>query len=159
MENKQLPLSELWPIMKEQIDEGKTVVFSPKGTSMMPLIRPNTDKVELAKAPKRLKKYDLPLYLREDGQFVLHRVVGLKKSGYTMCGDNHFTREYGIKDEQILALALGIYRDGKFLPFDSKNYIKYCKKQVRKKFFYGYYKKIRHFLGKVKRKIIKRQVN
>lgn len=157
MENKQLSLSELWPVMKEQIEIGKTVVFSPSGTSMLPLIHPDTDKVKLTKAPERLKKYDLPLYLREDGQFVLHRVVALTRGGYTMCGDNQFKREYGVKNEQILALACGVYRDGRFLSFDDKNYLSYCKRQVRKKRFYGFYIKLRRFFGRIKRRIINRQ--
>jgi len=153
MENKQIPLAELWPVMKEQIDSGKTVVFSPKGTSMLPLIRQNVDKVVLTKAPKCLKKYDLPLYMRENGQFVLHRVVGIDKNGYVMCGDNQFEREYGIKNEQILALACGIYRENVFLSFDDKKYVNYCKKQVLKKRFYGIYMRCRRFAGRIKHKI------
>ena len=156
MENKQVALAELWPVMKEQIENGKTVVFSPKGTSMMPLIRQNIDRVVLKKAPEKLKKYDLPLYLRENGQFVLHRVVGVKKDGYVMCGDNQFMREYGIKEGQILALACGIYRDDEYLSFDDRKYLAYSKKQVAKKRIYGFYKSARHFLGKIKRKIIKK---
>ena len=139
--------------MKEQIDSGKTVVFSPDGTSMLPLIRPNIDRVMLKKAPEKLKKYDLPLYLREDGKFVLHRVVGVKEGGYTMCGDNQFEREYGVKNEQILALACGVYRENEFLPFDDKSYIKYCKKQVLKKRIYGGYMCIKRPLSRIKHKI------
>lgn len=153
MENKQIPLAELWPVMKEQIDLGKTVVFSPKGTSMMPLIRQNIDRVVLKKAPKQLKKYDLPLYLRENGQFVLHRVVGIDKNGYVMCGDNQFERERGIKNEQILALACGIYRENEYLSFDDKKYINYSKKQVLKKQFYGIYVRLRRIASKIKHKI------
>lgn len=159
MENKQIPLAELWPLMKEQIDSGKTVVFSPKGTSMLPLIRQNVDKVVLAKAPKSLKKYDLPLYLRENGQFVLHRVVGIDKNGYIMCGDNQFEREYGIQNEQILAIACGIYRESDYISFDDKKYVNYCKKQVLKKRIYGMYKKSRRFAGKIKQKITNKKSN
>lgn len=139
--------------MKEQLDCGKTVVFSPKGTSMLPLIRQNVDRVVLKKAPKQLKKYDLPLYLRENGQFVLHRVVGIDKRGYVMCGDNQFEREYGIKNEQILALACGVYRENEYVSFDDKKYVNYCKKQVLKKQFYGAYMQLRRFANKIKHKI------
>lgn len=153
MEKKQIPLAELWPLMKEQIELGKTVVFSPKGTSMLPLIRQNVDKVVLKKAPNKLKKYDLPLYLRKNGQFVLHRVVGIEKSGYVMCGDNQFEREHGIKNEQILALACGVYRENEYLSFDDKKYVNYCKNQVLKKRFYGVYIRIVRFASKIKHKI------
>ena len=154
MDNKQIPLSELWPLMKEQIDSGKTVVFSPNGVSMLPLIRPNTDQVMLRKAPQKLKKYDLPLYLREDGQFILHRVVGIQDDGYVMCGDNQFEREYGVKDIQILALACGIYRGDVFLSFDDKSYLKYCKRQVFKRQIYGEYMRLRRFASRIKHKIL-----
>lgn len=153
MENKQIPLSELWPVMKEQIDRGKTVVFSPKGTSMLPLIRQNIDRIVLAKAPKSLKKYDLPLYLRENGQFVLHRVVGTDKNGYIMCGDNQVEREYGIQNGQILAIACGIYRGNEYISFDDKKYVNYCKKQVLKRRIYGIYLRIRRFASRIKHKI------
>ena len=139
--------------MKEQIDCGKTVVFSPKGTSMMPLIRQGIDRVVLKKAPEKLKKYDLPLYLRKNGQFVLHRVVGMDKDGYIMCGDNQFQHERGIKPEQILAIAEGIYKGDEFVAFDDKKYLDYCKKQVVKMRFYGIYFRARRFAGRIKRKI------
>ena len=159
MENKQIPLLELWPIMKEQIDSGKTVVFSPKGTSMLPLIRQNIDRIVLTKAPKSLKKYDLPLYLRENGQFVLHRVVGTDKNGYIMCGDNQFEREYGIQNGQILAIACGIYRGDEYISFDEKRYVNYCKKQVLKRRIYGIYLRLRRFAGRIKHKIADKKSN
>lgn len=156
MEKKQISLSELWPVMKEQIDGGKTVIFSPSGTSMLPLIRPDKDTVMLKKAPEKLKKYDLPLYLREDGRFILHRVVGIKNDGYVMCGDNQYEREYGIKNEQILAIACGIRREDEVISADSKKYLNYCKKQVLKKRIYGTYIRLIRFASRIKHKITDR---
>ena len=124
-------LAELWPVMEEQINMGNTVRFGPKGTSMMPLIRQGIDSIVLKKAPDKLKKYDLPLYRRDDGHFVLHRVVGIDKDGYVMCGDNQHTYEHGITDSHILAIAVGLYRGEEYVPFDSKDYIIYSHKQVR----------------------------
>ncbi len=149
----QVALKELWPIMKEQIEDGKKVRFGPKGTSMMPLIRQGVDTVVLEKAPPKLKKYDLPLYLRENGQFVLHRIVGENKDGYICCGDNQCEREYGIKDSQILALATGIYKGEEFMPFTDKNYLSYCKKHVFKRRCYYFYLTVYNFL---KKRIVKK---
>ena len=159
MEKNQVPLSELWPLMQEQIDSGKKVVFAPKGTSMLPLIRQGKDKVVLVKAPEKLKKYDLPLYRRENGQFVLHRVVKVREDGYVMCGDNQFEREYGITDAQILALSCGMYKDGEYISFDDKKYRRYCKKQVRKSWFYSIYVSFMRFGSKIKQKILKKALN
>ena len=124
-------LAELWPVMEEQINMGNTVRFGPKGTSMMPLIRQGIDSIVLKKAPDRLQKYDLPLYRRDNGQFVLHRVVGIDKDGYVMCGDNQHTYEHGITDSHVLAIAVGLYRGEEYVSFDNKAYIIYCHKQVR----------------------------
>jgi len=162
-------LAELWPVMEEQINMGKTVQFGPKGTSMMPLIRQGIDSIVLKKAPDKLKKYDLPLYRRDDGHFVLHRVVGIEKDGYVMCGDNQYTYEHGITDAHILAIAVGLYRGDKYVSFDEKDYIIYSRKRVsaqaRKRMvsifkkrvvsfmqmlhIHGFYKKIKKIAKKV----------
>ena len=59
---------------------GQSVRFSPRGVSMLPMLRQGRDSVVLSPAPKQLRKYDLPLYRRDDGSYVLHRVV---KAGQT----------------------------------------------------------------------------
>lgn len=128
---KELKLSDLWPVMEEQINAGKTVRFAPKGVSMLPMLRQDTDTVLIKSPPKKLKKYDLPLYRRENGQFILHRVVKVNRDGsYTMCGDNQVYRESGITDDNILAIAVGFYRGGEYVSCSDKKYLKYCKKRV-----------------------------
>ncbi|MBS7298307.1 MAG: S24/S26 family peptidase [Eubacteriales bacterium] len=144
-------LDELWPVMAEQIATGGSVRFSPKGTSMLPMLRQNIDSVVLVKANRKLKKYDLPLYRRENGQFVLHRVVGVKNDSYTMCGDNQYVYEYGIKDEQILAIMEGFYRGDSYVSSTDKKYRAYCKKQVAKQHTRGILLKIRHKIGNILR--------
>lgn len=123
-------LEDLWPVMEEQIKAGGSVRFSPKGISMLPMLRQGLDSVEISAAPPRLKKYDLPLYRRPDGHFVLHRVVDIKSDGYVMCGDNQQIREYGVQPEWILALMTGFYRGEQFISADDPRYIRYCKKRV-----------------------------
>lgn len=121
--------------MEEQILAGKSVRFGPKGISMLPLIRQYQDTVVIKKAPEKLKKYDIPLYRRDDGHFVLHRVVGENADGYIMCGDNQCVYEYGITDRHILAVAEGMYRGDKYFSFDAKEYILYSHRRVRKQAF------------------------
>lgn len=146
-------LEELWPVMKEQLDAGGRVKFGPKGTSMLPMLRQGTDSVEIKTAPERLKKYDLPLYRREGGQFVLHRVVGIKKDGYVMRGDNQTVREYGIKNEQILAVVSGFWRGEEYIGANDKKYRGYCRRRVimqsvRGSFAYRALRKIKRILFK-----------
>jgi hypothetical protein len=97
------------PHIRSSLAEGKCVTIGPKGTSMLPLIRQGTDYVELSPLPEKLKKYDLPLYRRPDGTFVLHRII---KAGttYTCMGDNQFVPEPGLRQDQMIALVTAFWR-------------------------------------------------
>lgn len=106
-------LSEIYDVMKEMLENGGTVDFNPRGTSMLPTLRNDGDRVILKKFDK-LKKYDLPLYLRDDGQFVLHRVHKVNADGtYNMCGDNQWHIEKNVRPDQIIGTVIKINRKGK----------------------------------------------
>ena len=51
---------ELLPLIREQLSRGECVRISPKGTSMLPMLRQGMDTVVLAPVPEHLKKYDIP---------------------------------------------------------------------------------------------------
>lgn len=152
MSNSAIGLKELWPIMKEVIDSGGEFTFGPRGISMMPLIRQGQDKVVLVKADS-VKKGDAVFYQRDNGQFVLHRIVKVKKNGYVMCGDNQYELEYGITDKHILAKMKAVVRDGVVIDENDKKYKKYVKRLPFRRFK----KKIRIFLGKTKARIFNRK--
>lgn len=57
---------------------------------MMPLLREYNDLLIIEKVNGRLKKYDIPLYKRSSGQYVLHRVLRVRKTDYVICGDNRW---------------------------------------------------------------------
>ena len=65
----------LIPVFCERISEGQSVKFSPKGVSMLPFIREGKDSVVISPVTEGLKKYDVVLYKRDSGQYVLHRIV------------------------------------------------------------------------------------
>ena len=131
-------LAELLPIIEEQLASGKEVCFSPNGVSMLPMLVPERDSVFLKAAPDALKKYDLPLYRRENGQFVLHRVVRVLKNGtYVMCGDNQFSREDGVKNSQIIGVVTRFVRDGREISCKNLRYRIYCILRVKSRFAAG----------------------
>lgn len=145
-----IQLAEMWPIMAEQLELGKKVRFAPMGKSMLPMIRQNEDTVVLKSAPPHLEKYDLPLYRRKNGQFVMHRVVGIAKDGsYIMCGDNQYVREYGITDENILAVAEGYYRGDRYISCSDKDYLQYCRRRVFMQRLRGYKAKIKSVIKRI----------
>ena len=123
---KQVRLEQMMPLIREQLAAGKTVQFAPRGTSMLPMLRQGIDQVVLAPMPDRLKKYDLPLYQRENGQFVLHRIVKVGEA-YTCVGDNQFALEPGLRQEQMIGVVTAFYRGKKEYRVTDLSYRIYCR--------------------------------
>lgn len=148
---KELRLEQLLPLIQEQLAKGKSVKFMPRGVSMLPMLRQGIDSVVLSPVPEKLKKYDLPLYRRKSGQFVLHRIV---KAGdtYTCIGDNQFVYEPGIEDGQLIAFVTAFYRGKKEIKTSALSYRIYCR-------LWHYSRPVRRFcrraLGWLKRKLTK----
>lgn len=150
MSRQVLSLDELYPIIDEVISSGGEFRLYPRGTSMMPLLREGLDSVLLV-SPENVSVNDIALYKRDDGHFVLHRVVKIKGGEYIMCGDNQYILERGITGAHLLARVKCVFREDTRVELDNKDYVKYVKglRCVRKK------RKIRAILGKIKRKIFK----
>lgn len=119
-------LETLLPLIRERLEQGQNVRFSPRGTSMLPMLRQGRDTVVLSPVPQRLKKYDLPLYRRTDGQFVIHRVVKVGEN-YTCMGDNQFCPEPGLEHGQMIALVTAFTRNGREHLVIESGYRLYCR--------------------------------
>lgn len=104
---------------EEQLELCGRLVYYNVGDSMMPLLKENRDLMVLEKPPRAVRKYDAVLYKRENGQYVMHRIIGEREDGFVLCGDNRFCKEYGVKREQILALLTAVVRNGKEIRYDS----------------------------------------
>ena len=121
-------LADLIPLMKEIFKLGKTFTVTAKGSSMAPLLQSGRDEVVLADCqdPLKLKVRDIPLYLREDGSPVLHRIVRVNKDSFDMCGDAQTEIERGVSKTQVVAVAVGFKRKGKTISVKSKRYRAFC---------------------------------
>lgn len=98
---------------QELAKNGKLIYYN-VGDSMLPLIRQGLDLLEIVPKPAgRLHRYDVPLYRRSSGQYVLHRILKVRPQDYVLCGDNRWTREYGVTDGQIIGVLHSVIRDGK----------------------------------------------
>lgn len=97
---------------EDVISEQGKLVYTNVGDSMYPFIKPR-DLLVIEKLNSPLKKYDVPLYKRDSGQYVLHRIVKIKNGEYYICGDNRAHLERGIEDRHIIGLLTEIVRDGK----------------------------------------------
>lgn len=148
MKTKELQIEQLMPLWKERLNAGQQVRFSPKGISMLPLLRQGTDSVLLSFPPERLKKYDMVLYRRENGQYVLHRIVEADASGmvYTCIGDNQFVKEPGLHYDQMIAVVTAFSRGKREHSVQEPIYRLYCR-------LWHYSRPVRHFMFRVIRKL------
>ena len=85
------------------IREGHEHVPVPiKGVSMRPFLR-DGDYAYLVSLPGKLKRGDIVLYRRKNGQYVLHRIYKVLKNGnYHMLGDSQMEPE-PMREEQFRA--------------------------------------------------------
>lgn len=123
--NTAVSLDDLMPLITEQLSLGQSVKFSPRGVSMLPMLRQGVDSVVLSPLPQQLKKYDIPLYKRENGSYVLHRVIKVGEH-YTLMGDNQFVKEEGISHSQLIGVVTAFYRGDKKYSTDNVLYRGYC---------------------------------
>ena len=108
------------------INEQGQLVYTNVGDSMYPLIKPR-DLLVIKKVTAPLKKNDIPLYKRDSGQYVLHRIVKIKNGEYFICGDNRAYIERGITDRHIIGVLTDIVREGRTIPVNSPEFKSYVK--------------------------------
>ncbi|MDO5124941.1 MAG: S24/S26 family peptidase [Ruminococcus sp.] len=119
---KTFRLSEYDETIRLILESGGEFRIYPRGTSMLPLLRQERDSVVLKKPDGKLKKNDIAFYLRDNGQYVLHRVISVGENSYVMCGDNQLQLEKGINDEHIIGIVCLISRKGKDITPESTLY-------------------------------------
>lgn len=85
------------------------------GSSMTPFLAPGRDTVYLSAISEPLRRGDMVLYRRDNGRYVLHRILRVNGDSYTMVGDAQSVPEPGIRREQILAIVTAVRRKEKLL--------------------------------------------
>lgn len=115
---------------EEALLKNGELVFTPGGTSMLPLLRHHENPVVLVPVTERLRKGDVPFYKRANGQYVLHRIMKVRRDSYDLCGDNQVYLEKGVTDAMIFAKMVGFYRDGEYIPVDDKEVVRYARRRM-----------------------------
>ncbi len=146
LHNQPLTLDDMMPTIRQTLAQGKNVTFTPGGVSMLPMLRPNRDSVTLSPLPRQLKKYDLPLYRRNNGRYVLHRVVKVGKT-YTCMGDNQFHKEPGLRHDQMIGIVTEFVRDGKTIPVTDLRYRLYSRLWYHSRFPRRCWRKLKRILS------------
>lgn len=107
---------------EEEIKKSGRIIYTNVGDSMMPYIKRGRDVLVISEVNGRLNKYDVPLYKRDSGQYVLHRILKVRENDYVICGDNRWNKEYGITDRHIIGILTGVIRDGQEIPVTNRKY-------------------------------------
>lgn len=108
---------------RTELQKHGKIIYTNVGDSMMPLIKQGRDVLIISRKPQgRLKRYDIPLYQRDSGQYVLHRILKVRPNDYVICGDNRSHTETGITDRHIIGVLTGIIRNGKEISLNSFRY-------------------------------------
>lgn len=108
---------------EEYLEKNGRLIYTNVGLSMLPLLRQGRDLFIAAKRDgHRCKIGDVVLYRRPPSQYVLHRVIEVRPDDYVILGDNCINKEYGIKDEDIIAVMTGYVRGGREHTVSEKGY-------------------------------------
>lgn len=124
-------MENLLPFIEEAFERNQKFKIPITGTSMNPLLYQGRDFVFIEKPSFPLEVGDIPLYRRDDGAFVLHRVVGKDVKGYILSGDNQFLLEYGITDDHVIGVVTLLCIDGKNVAVTDPDYVKHKEKYVK----------------------------
>lgn len=119
---------------EEYLQQNGHMTYTFRGCSMNPMLKEKRDLFSVTeKTEKRCKKYDVVLYRRPPKQYVLHRIVEVRKQDYVVLGDNCINKEYHITDNDIIGVLTGFVRKGKFYSVTDWRY------QVYARVWYGLY--------------------
>ncbi len=118
--------------IEDIIEKYGFVIHKTQGVSMLPMLEEGRDLVRLVKVndKSKLKKYDLPLFEREDGALILHRIIEVRKNHYITCGDNCKTYEK-VPFRKVLAVAEGYFKEQKYISCNDEKYINYVEQRCK----------------------------
>ena len=118
-----LSRKEFLDLMDQEFAADRAFPLTVTGSSMEPLLRNLRDQVILVSAQSRpFRRGDIVLFRRKDGSFVLHRLIEKENDGTCVVNGDAQTWTERIGQRQILAVAEGIVRRGRYISCDSLCY-------------------------------------
>ena len=156
MKTRTVPMESIAELIRLQLAHGQRANLVVTGSSMMPMLHHRRDSVVLAPVKEKVKKGEVILYQRENGKYILHRVIALTDSGYICSGDNQAVRET-VSHEQILAVVVGFTRKGKVRQTDALFYRLYTALWVGFFPLRRYYLVVRRRLGRLRNRLKKQR--
>ena len=112
--SRNVSIQELGPIIAQTVKTGGAAELTVTGRSMLPLLLDRVSRVKLT-AISEPKYGDMILYRRDNGTYVLHRIVKCCEDGtYTMCGDGQTVLEPHLRRDQMIAVVRSFARHNKW---------------------------------------------
>ncbi len=132
-------------LLENQLEKDGYIITPIKGASMRPLLKEGRDRVVIKKVKNIIRKGDVILYVRPNGTYVLHRVLGVNAKFLELCGDNQTIVERGVKHSAVLGVLDGVYRNNKYINLNKSLRYKFYK------LFWGNNRSFRLFTIKLKK--------
>lgn len=96
-----------------ELEESGLIVQTTVGQSMEPLLYERKTLVEIRKVDDDLKGRDMVLFLRENGEYVLHRILKVRQNDYWICGDNQTVAET-VPKSRVIGVVRRYYRKNRW---------------------------------------------
>ena len=112
---KNVETREYLSVMEELIHQNEMVTIPVSGFSMNPFLADKRDAVMVKKPDRDLRRGDIVLYKRRNGQYILHRIWKVKRDGYYIAGDDQTMIEGPVLRDQIIGRVEKIRRKGRWI--------------------------------------------
>lgn len=106
--------------LRELLERDGRLVYTCRGVSMLPLLRQKRDLMVIEKkTDRRCKRLDAVLFVRPNGQYVLHRILKVYDDGYWIVGDNCIGGE-NVSEKQVIGILKGVQRGKRYLDCEGR---------------------------------------
>ena len=102
-------------MLRDLVNEGKECRLLISGSSMAPFLVHERDSIIFSKPDRELRRGDMVFYQRDNGQYVMHRILHVKPEGLYIIGDAQTEVEGPVRPEQVFALVTKVNRKGKWV--------------------------------------------
>ncbi len=119
-------MSEVTTSVGTLLRSGEAVGVLTRGKSMLPLIREGKTQVVIEPVDRELAIGEMPIYVRKDGAYILHRIVGADENNYYIRGDNCVTLEIVPKTD-VLGVVTELCRNGRTIHLTDWHYRLYVR--------------------------------
>lgn len=101
--------------LRNLVNQGQEVRLTISGSSMAPFLIHGRDSILFSKPQTPLRRGDMVFYQRENGQFVMHRILHVKPEGLYLIGDAQTQIEGPLNPTCVFARITQVNRKGKWI--------------------------------------------